>query len=323
MAGTPMKRVVTSGDLTQRAMRPADLLDTYLSHAEADIAKFGLLVGGRERDCPACGGSGDVEFLRLGFPYRRCVKCRSLFVSPIPAEERLARYHAEGDAEKFRRERMLPETAAVRARHTLAPRARWVLAAAATRLGSRPTFAQVGADSPQLLEALGASVSVVGGLNDVSQALADGNLDGLIAFDVLERSVDLAAALSRCRRAVRRGGLLFVTTMSGDGFEVRMLGASSRSVIPPVHLHLLSREGWVAALAREGFTLVEYSTPGELDVLAVAEAKRRNADLSLPPIVDELVSNEDEQVVRAFQELLQQAGLSAHVQLMAEAGTPA
>src|SRR5207245_641506 len=105
----------------------------------------------------------------------------------------------------------------------------------------------------------------------------------------------------------------FVTTMSGDGLEVRMLGSRSRSLVPPVHLQLLSRAGWAVALAREGFTLVEYSTPGELDVQAVADACRRDPDVRLPPILDELIRQEDEQVGRAFQEVLQQAGLSAHV----------
>jgi hypothetical protein len=147
-------------------------------------------------------------------------------------------------------------------------------------------------------------------------------LHAVIAFDVLERSVDFARALHRCRRALRPSGLLFVTTMSGEGFEVRMLSAQARSLVPPVHLQLLSRAGWAAALAREGFTLVEYSTPGELDVQAVAEACRRDPGLRLPPILDELIRHGDDQVTRAFQEVLQQACLSAHVQLVAEARTP-
>ena len=311
-----MKRVVTSGELTQRAMRPGDLLDAYLAHAQADIARFDLLQGGVERGCPACGGTGTPEFVRLGFPYQRCATCRSLFVSPLPDEHRLARYHAEGAAEQFRREHVLPMTADVRARHALGPRARWALAAAAARLGPGLTFAQFGAESRPLLDLVGASASVIRWPDESS----DVRIDGAIAFDVLERSADFSRALHRCRGALRARGLLFVTTMSGDGFEVRMLGARTAALVPPVHLQLLSRAGWVAALAREGFTLVEYSTPGELDVQAVAEVCQRDPDLQLPPILDELVRHEDEQVGRVFQELLQQACLSAHVQLVAEAG---
>lgn len=315
-----MKRVVTGGELTQRAMRPTDLLDGYLARAEADIEQFELLLGGRERSCPACGGTGPVEFVRLGFRYHRCGTCRSLFASPLPDEDRLARYHREGQAERFRREQMLPVTADVRARHALAPRAHWVLTAAAARLGSGLRFGHLGAESPLLLDLLRASTAVVGSLDDLSDVPAEAHLDGVIAFDVLERSVDFTRALHRCRQTLRPRGLLFVTTMSADGLEVRMLGPRTRSLVPPVHLQLLSRAGWLAALGSERFTLVEYSTPGELDVQAVAEACRREAGVQLPPILDELVRHEDEQVGRAFQELLQQAGLSAHVQLVAEVG---
>ena len=310
-----MKRVVTSGDLTQHAMRPADLLHTYLGHVQSDIARLELLKGGQERDCPACDGQGTVEFARFGFTYKRCAACGSLFVSPLPDLQRLARYHAEGAAERFRREQLLPLTADVRARHAVAPRARWVLTETAARLGPGATVAQFGPEFPALLDLLRPFAPVVPWPDSTA-----GRVDGVIAFDILERSAEFSLALAGCRRALRARGLLFVATTSGDGFEVRLLGSRMTSLVPPVHLQLLSRPGWVAALKREAFTVVEYSTPGELDVQAVAEVCRREPDLRLPPILDELVRHEDEQVGRAFQELLQQACLSAHVQLVAEAG---
>lgn len=316
-----MKRVVTSGELTQRAMRPLDLSDAYLALVRGDIERFDLLCGGRERDCPACGGRGLTEFERMGFPYQRCEACRSLFVSPVPPADRLARYHGEGAAERFRREQVLSMTADVRARHALGPRARWALTEAASRRGPGLIFAQFGTESPALLELLRASAAVGRWPDDEA---TEGQIDAAIAFDTLERAVDFPLALRRCRRALRPRGLLFVTTMSGDGFEVRMLGPRTAALVPPVHLQLLSRAGWQAGLAREGFALVEYSTPGELDVQAVAEVCRRDPSMRLPPILDELVRQEDEQIGLAFQEVLQQACLSAHVQLVAEvAAVPA
>ena len=309
-----MKRVVTSGDLTQHAMRPADLWQTYLERVQTDITRLELLKGAQERDCPACGGTGTPAFARFEFAYRRCGTCGSLFVSPVPGMERLATYHAEGAAERFRRDELLPRIADVRARYAVAPRARWVLAEVAARLGRGTTMAQFGPEFAPLLDLLRASATVVPWPDDSTQ------VDGVIAFDLLERSPELSLALDRCRRALRARGLLFVATTSGDGFEVRMLGARATALVPPLHLQLLSRAGWVAALAREKFRVVEYSTPGELDVQAVAEACRRDPDIQLPPILDQLVHHEDEQVGRAFQELLQQACLSAYVQLVAEAG---
>lgn len=314
-----MKRVVTSGDLTQRAMRPSDLHDAYVERVRADIACFELLQGAGERGCPACGGLGDVEFVRLEFPYQRCRQCRSLFISPLPQPGRLERYHAESEAERFRRDEMLPAIADVRTRHALAPRAHWVSTSEVGRRSSPVAIGHVGPVSPQLVELLRASAPVVSSVQELSDATMAATLDTIIAFDVLERSPDLARTLHQCSAGLRTGGLLFVTTMSGEGFEVRMLAERTHSLIPPLHLQLLSRAGWEAALAREGLRLLEYSTPGELDVQAVAEACRRDPGVRLPPILDELVRHEDEQVGRVFQEVLQQAGLSSHVQLVAEA----
>jgi hypothetical protein len=312
-----MKRVVTSGDLRQGAMRPADLLAAYVAHAQADIARLRLLEDARERGCPACGGTGVFEFERLGFHYHRCGTCQTLFVTPLPGEDRLQRYHREGEADRFRREHVLPTTADVRARHGGYPRAHWVQAVVTARLGSPITVAHFGEDSSGLLEPLRAALSVVE-WSDAAEVPSSMAVDAIVAFDVLERSRDLSAVLRRCRRALRARGLLFVTTISGEGFEIRMLGGHTASLVPPVHLHLLSREGWQRVLTREGFQVVEYSTPGELDVQAVAEACRRHG-IRLSPILDDLVCREDEQVGRAFQEVLQQASLSSHVQLIAEA----
>ena len=314
-----MKRVVTSGELTQGAMRPSDLHDGYVERVRADIVRFDLLREAVDRDCPACGGQGDAAFVRLDFHYRRCRECRSLFVSPQPDEERLARYHRESGAERFRQDEVLPAVADVRVRHALAPRAHWVLTSGAARQRAPLTIGHVGATSPQLVELLRSSASVVRSVLPLTDATAESTLDCIIAFDVLERSPGFARTLHRCGAVLRPGGLLFVTTMSGEGFEVRMLRERTESLIPPLHLQLLSRAGWAAALAREGFGLVEYSTPGELDVQAVAEACRRDPAVRLPPIVDELVRHEDDEVRRTFQDLLQQAGLSSHVQLVAEA----
>jgi hypothetical protein len=314
-----MKRVVTGGDLSQRDMRPPALVETYVSLVEADIRRLGLLEAPMvERSCPACGAAGEAAFERLGHAYRSCKRCASLFVSPVPSPERLARYHAESQAERFWRETMLAATAAVRSRHALGPRIHWAAAAAAARMGSGLKVCDVGGRDPHLRELLLAIPTFAEYIPAAGEPTAgDHKADVVVAFDTLERSLDLQADLRRCRRLLGVGGLLFVSTLSGNGFEVRLLRGRMRALIPPVHLQLLSKAGWTISLESASFRLAEYSTPGELDVQAVAEACRSDPTLALPPIIDELVRQDDETVSRSFQEVLQQAGLSAHVQFEA------
>lgn len=314
-----MRRVVTGGDLSQNAMRPPDLLQSYLELVERDVRDLGLLAHpGVDRPCPACGRAGTKAFRRLGFVYRECRHCRSLFVSPVPDAERLARYHHDGHAEGFWREHVLPATAEVRTRHALEPRVRWVAGTAAARLGDALMAWTMG----DRAEALSAALLAARVFRRCAVAPDKGHAaagDVVVAFEVLERAPDIHVTLLQCRSLLRARGLLFVSTVSGRGFEVRLLGGRMPSLVPPVHLQLLSRAGWEQALARAGFVLEEYSTPGELDVQAVADACRQDPSVTLPPVIEELVRESDEEVAHAFQELLQQAGLSAHVQFVAAA----
>jgi hypothetical protein len=311
-----VKRVVTGGELAQHAMRPPELVRTYLAMVERDVAAFGLLDGaGETRACPACGGDGPEAFRRLGFVYRTCARCASLFVSPAPAPSLLDRYQRESAAERFWREELITATANVRSRHALGPRVHWVAGTAAARCGGSVDVYVLGDRAPALGEALGRSPVV----RSCAPAPADASAkarDVVVAFDVLERRFDLAGALGRARELVRDGGLLFVTTLSGTGFDVRLLREAMPSLVPPIHLQLLSRAGWTTALERARFRLAEYSTPGELDVQAVREACREDVRLALPAILDDLIRHEDPAIGRALQELLQQAGLSSHVQLV-------
>lgn len=314
-----MKRIVTGGDLLQHAMRPPELLNAYVELVERDVRELGLLTEpGRERRCPACDGAGEPAFDRLGFAYRRCQGCNSLFVSPLPEPDRLERYREEGASERFWRERVLAATAGVRSRHTLNPRAHWVATTAATRLGSGLALADFGSRDPRIKDFL-AALPVFTSYVRVAPTGVDSEINAgvAIAFETFELCADLGAALRRCHQILRPGGLLFVSTPSGTGFEVKLLAGKMRSLVPPIHLQLLSRAGWVRALAAARFELVEYSTPGALDVQAVADACRRDPALRLPAVIDELVRHEDEMVGHAFQEVLQQAGLSAHVQFVA------
>jgi hypothetical protein len=317
-----MRRVVTGAELSQHAMRPPDLVDAYVTLVERDIAAFGLLGdGAQRRSCPACGGAGQEAFRRLGFAYRTCDGCSSLFVSPAPDAARLARYQRESAAERFWRDELFTATADVRSRYALGPRAHWVAGTAAARrgrdvdvyvLGKRAqVIADVLAQSPVVRRCLPASSPVA------TAAGAAAGADAVVGFEVFERTLDLGAALADAHALVHDGGLLFVSTISGTGFEVRLLRAAMPSLVPPVHLQLLSRTGWTHARARAHFRLAEYSTPGELDVQAVAEACRRNRSGCLPLVLDDLVRHEDPEVGRALQELLQQAGLSSHVQFVA------
>jgi hypothetical protein len=314
-----MKRVVSGGTLSHLAMRPATLVDEYLRLIERDVERLSLLEGAEVGRCPSCDRHGTTAFTRLGFTYCQCEECGSFFLSPLPGDAALAAYAAKGEAERFWSDRVLTATADTRALHAHGARARWVAATAAMRLGSGLSACIIGGRnrgvSDLLLESPAFKSCVT---KDAPDEEPRQQFDVVVAFSTLERERDLAATLRRYRAGLRQGGLLFVSSISGSGFEVRLLKGRARVLVPPVHLYLMSRDGWDRCVRHAGFDVVEFSTPGELDVEAVADEVVSHG-LTLPPILTELVTTGDESVRTMFQEVLQAAGLSSHMQLVAEA----
>jgi hypothetical protein len=105
--------------------------------------------------------------------------------------------------------------------------------------------------------------------------------------------------------------------MAGSGFDIRVLGARAKNLLPPTHLNLLSLDGLQRLLSRHGFEVIELSTPGQLDTEVVARAAAEEPTLELPPFIDELIRRRGEAVHQAFQEFLQRALLSSHMRAVA------
>ena len=68
---------------------------------------------------------------------------------------------------------------------------------------------------------------------------------------------------------------------------------------------------------RNGFEIIELSTPGQLDVDLVKNAIKNNPNLKISRFVTYLLQKRDEDSHRSFQEFLQRYKLSSHVRIAA------
>jgi len=336
-----MKHVVVTDDLREAAIRPRAFYHEYVRRLEIDARRF--LAESRElrpHACPGCGGQDSAPaFAKLGFEYRRCATCRSLFVSPRPPAAALAQFVRSAGALDFWRREFSSETAQERTRGVFRPRARWIEASLGSYTGAPGSLVDVQTKSVGLLQAivdLGvfprswsvapqvaerevraiAGVEVVETLDALVAAHA-GEIGVVVAHECLERAPDPASFIAQIVRCLRPGGLLFATTLNASGFDIQVLGPRSRSLLPPLQLNVLTLEGLQRLLEGHGLELLELSTPGQLDTEIVRHALEEDAALALPPFASELVGYRDEAVHQAFQEFLQGARLSSHVRLAA------
>lgn len=333
--------------MKEEDIRPQDIFSRYLELAQADARDyFRDKEGFREAACPACGAEQPrPAFVKDGFAYVYCQACGSLYNSPRPGPEMIARYYQEAPSVKFWATDFYKATEAQRRQSIFAPRAQYIAGLAQEHGLSGGAFLDLGCGYGTMLEEVARSKAFaqVGGV-DCSPDLAavsrgkgfavrpkavedlqpgDGPADLAASFEVLEHLFDPAAFLAGAARVLQPGGLLLLTTLTCDGFDIRLLGARSKAVQPPYHLNLLSRQGVKLLLERCGFDLLALDTPGRLDVDIVRNALAQEPGLVIDSLWADLVNSDDEGLREDLQQFLARHGLSSHLRVLARQGEAA
>jgi SAM-dependent methyltransferase len=140
--------------------------------------------------------------------------------------------------------------------------------------------------------------------------------DLVASFEVIEHVPDPAAYLTALAALARPGGSLVVTGLCGDGFDIQVLGDRSNAVSPPHHLNFLSHKGVAALVARCGLELLDFSTPGQLDVDIVCNALTQDPDAVADPALRRRLAIASEEDKRHLQEQLVAERRSSHMWLI-------
>ena len=95
----------------------------------------------------------------------------------------------------------------------------------------------------------------------------DESLDAVMLFESIDRSVKPINLLNKVKKSMKPGSLCFITCLLSTGFEVQLLGKKSEIFIPPERMNILSYEGLEVLINNiGGFEVLEFSTPGVLDI---------------------------------------------------------
>jgi hypothetical protein len=221
------------------------------------------------------------------------------------------------------------DTAPARRKYIFGPRATWVLETTSLYGDDRGSFLDVYPKYPLFMEEIHSRGSfsdirvrhpmvevesaIPSGACREVDSLGDGEVAVISAMEVIERLFDPFEFLQRVERALRPSGLIFLTTSTISGFDLRILRGRARNLLPPTHLTLPSYRGVQDLMKRAGFEIVELSTPGQLDVALVLDAVRRDPDIALPAVVDSILLRREAHVHEAFQDFLQRSNLSSHL----------
>lgn len=332
-----MKSVVLLNDLKESEIRPEGIYEEYKDLLKKDFSTFfpvrSLL---KQIDCPGCSGSNTaLAFKKMGFDYRECKRCGSLFVSPRPVDAELKSFYRESAAGAFLRKTIIRGSLESRAKKVYSYRTEWIVGLAEEYNCDVDTLVDYRTKFPMLLKQLndtGSFKSIVSvlpecyGQEDLlprniklqnTEELGEDTVDIFCAFEVVERIFSPLKLFEKAYRACKRNGLFIITTGTSSGFEYQVLGEHSPNLIPTDRLNLLSMEALSTQIERAGFEIVELSTPGRLDVEIVRRAFERNPDIPLDAFWKYVFHNRSENALHSLQEYLQQFQLSSHVRIAA------
>jgi hypothetical protein len=331
-----MRTVVLDRDVLENEVKPHALSEEYRRLLAEDVCER-LVDGGTlvSRNCPGCGQTKGTEaFTRSQLPYLYCDTCRSIYLSPCPAESDLADFYRNARSSCFWREKLLPATREVRRVKLFQPRVQWLLDVVDEYCPTARRAVAVGYHNELLIEELcrieGLPIHIVVTNPVADIEFADTTLprmevrpkpideldeleetDLFLAFDVLDRCSDPDKLIETAAVKLSRGGLLLGTTTLGSGFDIQILWDKAESVYLPDRLNLFSCEGLTLLFERHGFEVLEFSTPGMFDAEVVRDAVAAYPDAEWPRFIRYLVESRGDSILESLQEFLQRNRLSS------------
>ena len=285
--------------------------------------------------CPACH-SLDVDdaFEYQSLNYRRCRDCELLYISPGPTEAMHLDYVVNSTAMTYWREIANPDMRESRRpiytervdyskkifeKLDFSPKNSLELGAGngefAEELNGASDLEQIVVLEPQELNLGFPKVEVINGGFDELEKL-DRTFDVVFGWELIEHILEPDMFLKLIRKVMAPGAVLILSTPNEKSVETRKLGTDSSNILFD-HVRLYNPQAITELLARNGFRIIDLSTPGLLDVERLQEHMSKNPSaFSNDPALSFLL-NSEEQTTRAFQHYLRENKHSSHMRVAA------
>lgn len=330
--------------MKEEEIRPAALFNQYLSLAEKDVTTYFNNATRESIPCPACGSDlHSSQFVKHGFTYVECQNCMTLFVNPRPDADAFSRYYINSPSVKFWATHFYRETEKARRELIIRPKAmmvRKLLDKYIDHSLQRPIVIDIGAGYGVFCEELaslpGISFSIMGiepaiSLQEVCRErkiqiipkffenvtkkdLKGGQCAAATSFELLEHLYDPGHFIRQCHALLADNGILILTTLSWAGFDLQVLREKSKSINPPHHINFFTPHSIQILLEKNGFSILELTTPGKLDVdIAAKQLQDINCIF-----FRQILSTGDPLIKEKLQEFLQNSQLSSHMMIVAK-----
>ncbi len=317
--------------LNEEDIRPEDSHNRWLEILGKEVSKFFPPKKRKGVVCPGCHSAEvESEFIKLGFIYKWCKNCFSLYASPRPSEQEIDEFYRSSKAMKFYGDSIFKPTIETRHEHQITPLLNWLksiipeYAPNAVRvLDFMPKYYSVWAEFPgtekkvSLVEPVHIYKTPAGSKTVKFSTAKSQTYDLITAFDVLDHRSDPERTVKDLSKMCAKGGVVLMTLNSGSGFEYQALGRDSHRLVPPSRLNLMTIEVVEDMLVKNGFELIDVSTPGKLDVDIVLKGFLEDESMPIPRFVSYMLKKRGAMAWESFQDFLQLNNLSSFMRIAA------
>ena len=318
-----MERAIIYSNLKKHEVNPSKLLFEYLDLLKKDIKLFFPQSSLNKTFCPVTNESDTNEiFTIMGLDYRISKSFQNIYLSPRPSYKDLKKFYEKSDARKFWITKLWENTKSARNQKIIIPHLNWVqdfLTQYCNEkkyniaeyypvhwgyyLGSKKVFTSY---NYQFVNPLFDQLSIMENVDDVQYVtdVDDESLDAVMLFESIDRSVKPINLLNKVKKSMKPGSLCFITCLLSTGFEVQLLGKKSEIFIPPERMNILSYEGLEVLINNiGGFEVLEFSTPGVLDIANVTKKLNILDEMNFFKYIFQKKDNNN--LIKSFQNFLQ------------------
>ncbi len=262
--------------------------------------------------CPGCESKKlSVFFTKWGVDYLRCSDCGTIFCEVD--DETLKEYHSDADLTEFRSRDEYQQEASEKRRFSWQEIIDWIQFRAYRYLKKNKGLDIVsGGDRFSGFVDMVKESDICGSYSSVEDG--SNNAEVALSFNLIQQSNSPEEHLNTLNKSLKNGGLLFLSARIGSGFDILVLKEHAQ-VYPYEYVTLLSKEGLVNLLDKTGFEVLDYSTPGAMDVGYVQS--KREAIPQDDLFIRNLIFDSDSTTLREFQRFLQKSGMSSYAQIVA------
>ena len=327
-------------NIKEEEIRKKEKFDKYLQLVEKDIKKnFSNKNKFVKISCPACKSKNcRDEFVKKGFTYKVCNDCQTLFVDPRPSQEALNDFYSNSisteywvndffrSVEKSRTEKIFKPRVKKLVDYLGKDKEGWTIGDIGAGFGiflselkkiwENNRYIAIEPSPEQCKICQGKNLEIIcKPLEEITDKDKSFNL--LTSFELFEHLYNPSYFLECVNKLLKPGGYFLLTTLNGLGFDIQILKEKSKSVFPPHHLNFFNPNSIAMLLEKNGFEVIDISTPGKLD-WDIVENMIKKEKIKIEGFWHLLADKKDPLMKEELQQWISKNNLSSHMQIFSK-----